>query len=295
MNGNGSTARQAAPSRIRSLGYVGLTATDLDVWRRFAVEVCGMAISDLSSADELLLRADERAWRISVTRGDGELAYVGWEVAGAEDLAALAAELDAAGISVEEPGLAEARNVMGLIRVKDPAGNSVEFFYGAKVAGAPFTSPSGVRFVTGEQGLGHVVLGFPDMANAERFYFDTLGFRVSDRIAFQSGSGVFAHVNPRHHSLAIVSSAQPILHHFMLEVSDLDAVGRALDRVLAGQAELKATLGRHSNDHMVSFYAQTPSQCQVEYGWNGLQIDEATWTTKAYETASLWGHRRQLH
>jgi len=51
------------------------------------------------------------------------------------------------------------------------------------------------------------------------------------------------------------------------------------------------TIGRHSNDHMVSFYARTPGGFEVEYGWDGLQIDPASWTAGRLESPSLWGHR----
>lgn len=280
-------------SRIRGLGYLGLTAPDLDAWRTFATEICGLQISRTSTRDELLLRSDERAWRVSVVPGEGQLAYVGWEVAGRADLDRLAAELDAAGIPVDTPDIADDRQVTGLIRVKDPAGNQVEFFYGAKVDEDRFVSPRGVTFRTGDQGLGHIVLGVPDMAEAMRFYLDTLGFRISDRIRLGDHEALFTHVNPRHHSLALAPSPTgPTLRHFMLETADLDSVGYALDRVMAGGAELRASLGKHTNDHMVSFYMKSPSACEVEYGWNGRAVDDAIWTTARYDKASLWGHRR---
>ena len=40
----------------------------------------------------------------------------------------------------------------------------------------------------------------------------------------------------------------------MAEVDSMDEVGRALDRVATQGVKLSATLGRHCNDHMISFY-----------------------------------------
>ncbi|MET8948898.1 VOC family protein [Streptomyces sp. NPDC004542] len=280
-------------SRIRSLGYIGLTATDLDAWRTFATDVCGLQISARSTEEQLLLRADERSWRISVTPGDGRLTHVGWEVAGKEELDLLAAELDAAGVAVDDPGTADERGVTGLIRAKDPAGNQLEFFYGAKMGLDPFVSPRGITFVTGDQGLGHVVLAMPDMAEAQRFYLDILRFRVSDWVNMGPFTALFTHVNPRHHSFAMAPSPGPaMMHHFMLEVADLDMVGRTYDLVTDGAAPLTSTLGKHTNDQMVSFYMQTPSACQAEYGWSGRPIDDATWTTVVHDKPSIWGHRQ---
>jgi hypothetical protein len=61
---------------------------------------------------------------------------------------------------------------------------------------------------------------------------------------------------------------------------------------LLGDA-ISYTLGRHSNDHMTSFYATTPSGFFVEYGWGAQVIEPDTW--EAHETSdgpSYWGHER---
>jgi hypothetical protein len=56
--------------------------------------------------------------------------------------------------------------------------------------------------------------------------------------------------------------------------------------------QLVMTLGRHWNDHMTSFYVESPSGFAVEYGWGGLQIDRATWSTvRGTGEISFWGHR----
>ncbi|CAI7978356.1 Iron-dependent extradiol dioxygenase [Frankia sp. Hr75.2] len=279
---------------LHSLGYLGLTTTDLDAWRRFATDVCGLAISPGSTDDHLLLRVDERAWRISVVPGDGAMSYVGWEVSDSQVLDEVERTLEAAGHAVKRDAeLALERQVIDLLTTTDPAGNALEFFYGATVDHEPFVSPRGARFVTGEEGLGHAVLLVPDMRAAEEFYLDTLGFRVSDRAALGPAYAVFTHVNPRHHSLALLPArGRTGLHHFMLEVDELDSVGCALDRVLDGGAELTMTLGKHINDHMVSFYCRTPSDCEVEYGWNGRRVDPDLWTTALYRSADMWGHHR---
>jgi hypothetical protein len=44
----------------------------------------------------------------------------------------------------------------------------------------------------------------------------------------------------------------------MLEVNSFDEVGRAYDRMLKHKTKLMATLGRHVNDQMISFYMATP-------------------------------------
>ncbi|MEV0029582.1 VOC family protein [Nocardia sp. NPDC050793] len=286
-------------TEVVGLGYVGLNATDLDAWRTYGTEILGLqdvSVVEEAGEETVLLRADERGWRFAIHRGEsGGAAYVGWEVADRRALDALEARLAAAGIVVEEDdSCAAARRVEGLLRCTDPDGHRLEFFYGARVPKHPFLSPRGVRFVTGDLGLGHVFFFVTDLAAAKRFYIDVLGFRLSDTIEFHGRKVHFLHVNPRHHSLAFVENEKlaPALGHFMLEVHDIDDVGRALDEVHARDVTLTETLGRHTNDLAISFFMKNPSGSEVEYGYDGRLVDDATWRVSNYDATSLWGHHR---
>jgi 3,4-dihydroxy-9,10-secoandrosta-1,3,5(10)-triene-9,17-dione 4,5-dioxygenase len=77
----------------------------------------------------------------------------------------------------------------------------------------------------------------------------------------------------------------------MLQLEDIDAVGRTYDAVQDGAAPLYVTMGRHSNDHMVSFYMGNPSRFGVEYGWGGREVDDSCWQVEEYTSGSLWGHK----
>jgi hypothetical protein len=80
----------------------------------------------------------------------------------------------------------------------------------------------------------------------------------------------------------------------MLETQTLDDVGTALDLAARSGAPLATTLGRHTNDQMVSFYVVTPSGFEVEYGWGGRLVDDATWVVQRHDRGGLWGHKVQL-
>jgi hypothetical protein len=103
----------------------------------------------------------------------------------------------------------------------------------------------------------------------------------------------FFHVNPRHHSLALIETGRNGIHHFMIELYSLDDVGQGFDLAQSLEVSLGTSIGRHTNDYMTSFYAYTPSGFMVEYGWGGRCIDPAIW--QAAELAhggSMWGHER---
>lgn len=284
--------------QILGLGYVGFTAPNLDAWVAFATDVVGLQRVAVDETDLVLFRMDERGWRVFVEPGAGGIAVSGWEVQGADALRDLHHRLLAAGVKATyDDDVAARRRVVELVRAEDPAGNPVEFFYGAHVPREPFVSPQGTRFVSGPLGLGHVLFVVPDAAAARDFYCGLLGFRMSDTIRLSAGVMNFTHTNRRHHSLAFgeVGGAPVGLNHFMLEVDSLDEVGRALDRVEAHNVPLVQRLGKHSNDHMTSFYARTPSGFELEYGCHGREVDDATWAVLDYSDTSLWGHARVEH
>jgi 2,3-dihydroxybiphenyl 1,2-dioxygenase len=277
--------------RIDSLGYVGVFAADLDAWREFAASVLGMEVQ--TAATGLALRIDAKAHRLLVHPGEGS-PYFGWEVADAAALAAAASRLESNGVAVQRPTPAETagRGVEDMLWCADPLGNRIELFHGLREAGHPFAPPRPVKgFRTGALGLGHAVLSTPDIDRVLRFYRDVLGFRLSDYLT-RPFRAVFLHVNARHHSLAFLEGKQPALHHLMVEVFSIDDLGRAYDAALERQV-VSVTLGRHTNDHMLSFYARSPSGFLFECGWGGRSIDDATWAAEEMKHGpSLWGHER---
>jgi 2,3-dihydroxybiphenyl 1,2-dioxygenase len=288
---------------IGSLGYLGLKVQDAAAWSAFATGVLGLMPAEPGGAGQRF-RLDDLAWRIAVEPGEADdLAYLGFEVAGPVELEAVRARLAEGGVAVGngDPALLAERQVLGLLTCQDPDGLAVEVFYGPTLRSeTPFASPAGVTgFVTGEQGLGHVVLSTRDMAASRRFYQDLLGFRLSDIIRMGGAKGFdleFFHCNARHHTLALMPIAMPKrLHHFMIQVPTLDVVGFALERATAAAAPITAGLGRHTNDQMVSFYSRTPAGFEVEFGQGAIEVDDATWRVSRHDKPSSWGHKRPDH
>jgi 3,4-dihydroxy-9,10-secoandrosta-1,3,5(10)-triene-9,17-dione 4,5-dioxygenase len=183
--------------------------------------------------------------------------------------------------------------VTDLVAFVAPDGTQHELFWGAELDYSPFISPAGTSgFVTGALGLGHVVLVTEAVDEASRFYMDVMGFRLSDTMTLSGTRVVFLHCNGRHHSLALGGGREPALAHFMLEVATVDDVGYALDRAADHGVRIRQSLGRHTNDQMLSFYAATPSGFSVEYGWGARVIDDADWIPTETTRGSYWGHRR---
>ncbi len=270
------------------LGFLEFGVRDEDAWHAFLTDVVGTI-----AVGGGRYRMDGHAWRFGVVEGRDDLETVGWEFTEAELDVALG-HLAGADIEVLEADPAE-RGCHRRYRVLDPAGVPLELVSGLTRATEPFESPvqrSG--FVADDQGLGHLVVTAPDPAGSRHFYEAMLGFRFSDRIACSfHGHDVdlaFFHANRRHHSLAFGGQQRKRLHHFMVEARSMDEVGLAFDRTMKAGLPIMQTLGRHPNDRMFSFYAQTPSRFQFEFGWGGREVDDDTWTPSTHDRISEWGH-----
>jgi 3,4-dihydroxy-9,10-secoandrosta-1,3,5(10)-triene-9,17-dione 4,5-dioxygenase len=284
-------------SSVNALAYVGITASDLDAWKTYATDVLGLQVRPDSTDELLKLRMDDRVYRFFVEKGEPGVSTLGFEVNSRGALEELAAKVEASGAAVKEDSiLAAARDVVALFVTSDPGGNTVELSYGQRIDHDAFVSPKGHRFVTGDMGFGHAFLIVPDQQEAYEFYVNTLGFRESDTIALMPGLvGQFLHCNPRHHTIAFASVPGMNINgvqHLMVEVDSLDSVGRAYDIVDAGAAPASTSIGMHTNDHMISFYMQTPSGFDIEFGTAGRLIDDSVWSVGHYDAASYWGHKR---
>lgn len=288
---------------VRALGYVVVQSAEVDTWRGYAENVLGMQAQDATDG-ALYVKMDERDFRYLIVPGEADRYFAsGWELADAAAFDDAIRSLELAGVEPIRANAQEAalRRVQAMVWCTDPSGNRHEFFWGVRADFRRFVSPLGVPgFVTGAMGLGHAVLPAPQFDATDTFLRDVLGFELSDifRVRFADDPAEpekrihFLHCrNARHHSLAIMDLAVPSgCIHVMAEVDSMDEVGRALDRVAAHNVKLSATLGRHCNDHMVSFYMKTPSGFDLEYGYGGLTVD---WTQhNVYEATrvSLWGH-----
>lgn len=290
------------PASVSALAYLGFTVEDPDAWMRFCTQVLGFMPADAADGPNRL-RMDERGWRIMLARGNtDDIACMGFELANDAELETMARQLRARGVAVEDDDgrLARDRGVSRLMHCLDPLGIRIEFVSGATERfEQPFVSPCGTSgFVTGPQGLGHVVLGCDDMVSMRAFYVDGLGFKMSDRIRMPIG-GIgateleFYHCNSRHHTLALVPLRRPRrIFHYMVQVNTVDDVGFALDRAVAAGAKITSTLGRHTNDHMLSFYVAMPGGIEVEYGHGARTVDDAEWRVALHHKPSMWGHKR---
>jgi len=286
---------------VQSLGYIVIETTDMASWESFLTKIVGAMPAGSGKDGAELYRLDERAARFRIIKSDADrFAVAGWELADAHAFEKIVEDLRASGREVEL-GDAASRDVTALAHSTDPAGNRLEIFYGAQEADTAFASPAGVsQFVTGNLGMGHVVYGTLAFDETRRFYGEVMGFGESDIPEIEVGppgtpkmGTCFMHTaTGRHHSVALLQMPEPPMGcvHIMVEAASLDDVEAAYERLQATEIPVSATLGKHTNDQVTSFYMQSPAGFDLEFGWGGLVIDPTTWEATAHTDMDEWGH-----
>lgn len=149
--------------------------------------------------------------------------------------------------------------------------------------------------------MGHVAIATKKPQQMCGYYSTVFDARLSDYID-ETISGLkfkirFLRVNERHHTVAIASvnrlPINPIrtrIQHCNVQVAELDDMTLAYQRVKELGFEMALSVGQHTNDKELSFYAMTPSGFEWELGWNPIVVDESTWEPTTHRGISIWGH-----
>ncbi len=278
-------------SPIFGLGYIRVWEADLAQWQQFAEGVLGM-MGERDGDSRLLIRMDDWVGRFIVEERPGRLCSrpdpvvpnvaIGWECASEEAWASARRAIEDAGVHTEDGNgpTAWCRDWFALHRIQAVSGASSSTAASA-TRPTQFVSPRGVSFVTGDQGMGHVLVFASAPAKSLDFYSRVLGFQVREAKSADDGTlrAVFLEPEPARAQPGPARDGRASrLGHVLIEVSELDAVGRAMDRCLDGLAPMTVSLGRHWNDQMISFYLRTPSGFDIEYGFGGRKVAAERWS-----------------
>lgn len=289
---------------VANLGYAVLQMRNPNAWADFAEDVLGFKKSSTKEKDGTqYLRMDEAPFRYMIVKGEEDRYLSSGYDAGSK--AAFDKQIEAfktAGVDVTYGNSNEIkqRAVTAVAFCRDPSGNRVEVYYG-RDKGSAFTPGHNIKnFKTGDMGLGHVVLPAPENDETIKFYREVMKFGVSDDLTLPPFDAelpdqriYFMHANnPRHHTLGLYNFPNPSgVIHLMAEVNDMDELGHCMDRVKAAGLHISASLGRHSNDEMISFYFMAPGGIAFEVGYDGKTIEDwSAFTPTKSTVGDIWGH-----
>jgi catechol 2,3-dioxygenase len=252
------------------LRSIAIGVTNLEAAERFYTSTWHLE-TVARSGDAVYLRGSGQFHHIlSLHRGDRpDVRNVTFSVASRADLDAIAARTQAAGgrvlagpQSLDEPGGGDA------VLVSDPQGRILRFVHGdARHDARPDAHPHG----DAPSRITHVVFNSEDVAVAQRFFEDALGFRLSDRTKIMA----FMRCNSDHHSIALADSDANTLNHIAFVMPDLDAVMRGAGRMADAGWPIEWGVGRHGPGNNVFSYFVGPDDFVIEYTADVLQVDDS--------------------
>ncbi|MFD5536303.1 VOC family protein [Streptomyces sp. NPDC127079] len=284
------------------LGYLVIETNRFADWRRFGTDAIGMHRDDLD-AGLMRFRLDDQECRFLLRRGPAEdVVVTGWHLDDHSTFEQIEARIRAHGVPLVEGTAEEAalRGVERLLRFPGPKGITQEIYTTAVKSAEPLRMLAS-GFITGDSGMGHIAITSTKPAQLRGYFNTVFDARLTDSID-ETISGVklkirFLRVNERHHSIAIaavrglpIDPVRTRVQHLNIQAATLDDVARSYQRVHELGFDMALSIGQHTNDKELSYYARTPSGFEWEVGWNPIVIDETTWQPTTHQGISIWGH-----
>lgn len=279
------------PFRYRRLGYVALNVTDVARSIGFYRDLAGLAVSEAEAGYAALRCSRDHHNVLLYQAAEPGLKRIAFELETAADLDAARSHLQSLGIVVTDVGSEEcARLRLGAaFRFCVPdCGVCLEFFVQVMHMALPY-----VPTVAKIERLGHVVVNVRHFDSVLGFLTRQLGFRISDQVP---GFAAFLRCfpNPLHHSLAILSGAEDHLNHVNFMVSDIDDIGRAMNRMKRANVDIVFGPGRHQPSESIFLYFLDPDRMTIEYSFGMETFPETSAREPRLleprpEALDLWG------
>ena len=288
------------------LGYLVIDTQKFTDWRRFGHDAVGMHVDDALTG-VMRFRLDDNECRFLLQRGPAEdVTALGWQIDDNQTFEIIEARIRSHGVPLTAGSQEEAalRGVERFIRFPGPNGLLQEIYVSARMSSRPLDVGVAHGFVTGASGMGHVAVAAKNPRQMRGYYDTVFNARLSDLIE-ETLNGMkvkirFLRVNERHHTVAIGSVDRiPVLpvrtrvQHCNIQVASLDDMVTSLQRVKEGGFRIAMSVGQHTNDKELSYYAVTPSGFEMEVGWNPIVVDERTWEPTTHQGISIWGHTQE--
>ena len=288
----------AVPDVIRA-AYAELVVTDLAASRRFYVDVLGLVVS-FEDETSIHLRAFEEYLHHSLVLRTGPvpaLAALAYRVRSQDEVEVAAQHFTELGCRVERRAAGATRGIGDAVRVEDPLGFPIEFFYDAEHV-ERFTRRYDVHGAGAISRLDHFNIMTPDVPRAQRYYED-LGFKVSEDIQDDEGT-VYASWLYRKatvHDVALTGGDGPRMHHIAFATHERNQILNICDRLgaLRMSDSIERGPGRHGVSNAFYLYLRDPDGHRIEiythdYYTGDPDNPTLTWDVHDNQRRDWWGN-----
>jgi 3,4-dihydroxyphenylacetate 2,3-dioxygenase len=287
-----------APDIIRS-AYAELIVSDLAASRAFYVGVLGLVVT-YEDDEAIYLRAFEEYLHHSLVLRRGPvpaLAALAYRVRSSDDVATAATYFEELGMRVErrEPGAT--RGIGAAVRVTDPLGFPIEFFYDADHV-ERMTRRYDLQGAGAIARLDHFNIVTPDVP-AARDHYAQLGFRVSEDIQDDDGVVYAAWMFRKAtvHDIALTGGAGPRLHHIAFATHERSQILHICDHLgaLRESDRIERGPGRHGVSNAFYLYLLDPDGHRIEIYTHDYYTGDpdnpvVTWDVHDNQRRDWWGN-----
>jgi 2,3-dihydroxy-p-cumate/2,3-dihydroxybenzoate 3,4-dioxygenase len=123
-----------------------------------------------------------------------------------------------------------------------------------------------------------------------------LNFRVSDSIG-ENLTFMRPFPSPFHHGIGIARGTRSLFHHLNFMVTEIDDIGRALNRLKRSSVQIVYGPGRHPPSGSIFLYFLDPDGITLEYSFGMEEFRETDareprFLVPAPESVDTWGFAR---
>ena len=169
--------------------------------------------------------------------------------------------------------------------VRDPEGNVLVFGLAKTPAGAP------TRDINGP--LQHITFGSTDLVSMEKFYVDTLGCALSDRVLDETGrmTTCFVRSTHEHHTVGMFLKPEAGLDHHSYEAGAWNTIRDWADHLGALRIPIVWGPGRHGPGNNLFIFIKDPDGNMIEISAEIEYVRDRPvkeWKHEPY-TLNMWG------
>ncbi|HEU4849268.1 MAG TPA: 3,4-dihydroxyphenylacetate 2,3-dioxygenase [Terrimesophilobacter sp.] len=279
--------------------YAELIVSDLAASRHFYVDILGLVVTH-EDDDAIYLRAFEEYLHHSLVLRKGPqpaLAALAYRVRSQAEVAKAATHFESLGCPVERRASGTTRGIGEAVRVIDPLGFPIEFFYDAEHV-ERYTRRYDLQGTGAISRLDHFNILTPDVPAAQAHY-ESLGFKVSEDIQDDAGT-VYASWLYRKatvHDIALTGGDGPRLHHIAFATHERNQIVNICDTLGAHRRSdhIERGPGRHGVSNAFYLYLRDPDGHRIEiythdYYTGDPDNPTLTWDVHDNQRRDWWGN-----
>ena len=287
-----------APDIIRA-AYAELVVSDLAASRRFYVDVLGLVVS-YEDDTAIYLRAFEEYLHHSLILRTGQLpalAALAYRVRSQHEVDVAAEYFEKLGCTLERRAAGATRGIGAAVRVEDPLGFPIEFFYDSDHV-ERFTRRYDVHGAGAISRLDHFNVVTPDVHIA-RDYYQGLGFTVSEDIQDDEGTvyAAWLYRKATVHDVALTGGDGPRMHHIAFATQERAQILNICDHLgaLRMSDHIERGPGRHGVSNAFYLYLRDPDGHRIEIYTHDYYTGDpdnpvTTWDVHDNQRRDWWGN-----